>query len=152
MILFRYPENRYLLFTVLPCFILALSISVVFAGDTFSTIKRLEHQLEQERIAIEKDRKSLNADCANVRSTDTANVQKCQMRFQEVKRRMLKYKADLDALSKRSENFIDTGIVVPEFLQKEQHEYENKNKPINRFRISASSPWSPDGLGKFSAV
>ena len=54
--------------------------TLIFVGTArgSSDIAKLEAQLEVQRVAIESDRKSLNADCGPTVSKDEAKTQECK--------------------------------------------------------------------------
>ncbi len=56
---------------------------------------KLERELEARRVVIERDRKSLNADCNHISKDDTAKVAECKARHDDVMARMTQYKKDL---------------------------------------------------------
>jgi hypothetical protein len=71
--------------------VLLLSVGAARAFDVAS----FRQQLEERRVAIERDRKALNADCRSVSSTDWAKTEECRARHDDVVRRIAQYKKDL---------------------------------------------------------
>jgi hypothetical protein len=67
---------------------------------SLSEIERRENLLEEQRMVIERDRQALNRDCSKVPSSDTAKMEECQRRHDDIMRRMNKYKAELNYLHK----------------------------------------------------
>lgn len=88
-------SHRYLL---LGCGVLFLLFNVGVSYAPADT-KKLEQEIEERRVAIEKDRKALNADCGHVSSADTTRMADCKVRHEDVVRRMAQYKQDLSKQS-----------------------------------------------------
>ncbi len=74
----------------------ALAVLLLFAGAARpSDAASLEQRLEEQRAAIERDRQSLNADCSSTSSLDTAKMEECRARHDDVVSRMAQYKKNL---------------------------------------------------------
>lgn len=87
-------------------FSLFLMLSALFpssggARENESGAARLEVLLEEQRVEIERDRKLFNSDCGIVSSKETAKIEECRARHEDIRRRMGKYNADLDAFLQR---------------------------------------------------
>lgn len=78
--------------------LLALVVLVPKQAFCSAEIEELGARLEVQRVAIEHDRKTLNADCAAVSSNDVLMLGECRRRHDDVALRMAQYSADLKRL------------------------------------------------------
>lgn len=78
--------------------LLALSLMFAFSVVAYAQADDFEKQLEQRRVKIETDRRTLNVDCSRTPASDTAKMSECKARHDDVMRRIREYRADLDRL------------------------------------------------------
>lgn len=78
----------------LPVLALALALLLPAGARAALSLADMAAELQGRRAEIERDRKALNADCAKVPASNNEKVAECRRRFDDVARRMAKYKSD----------------------------------------------------------
>lgn len=82
-------------------YLLGALVLLPSASGQETALDRERQRLDREQIAIDAERKSFNIDCAQVRSDDTAKIQSCNQRRQQILAQLRKYTEDLNAYEKR---------------------------------------------------
>jgi hypothetical protein len=99
------PALRMVAPTLVGCLFLCLwtplAVPSAHAQETTQSIATLYKLLDDEREAVESERKALNKDCSIVWSRETAKIAQCEARRDEVSRKMQKYQRNLAAYEER---------------------------------------------------
>ncbi len=122
--------------------VLALWLLVLAGTQAAPFLADMAAQLQMRRTGIERDRKALNADCAKVRESNGAKVAECKRRFDDVARRMAKYKSDyrdyeiiLQAIAGERDFF----LAIPK---------DDIRIPLGIQMLARKLKWGPDKLAR----